>query len=65
MKTFAYCIGVFVITAIMFAIPVLATISFCLDWDFRLKGCLTACAVIDFIIVMFAISWCIEDFSDV
>ena len=37
MKTFAYYIGVFVITLFIFAFPILATLSFCLNWGHILK----------------------------
>lgn len=64
MKTFAYYIGIFIIVAVMFACPILATFSFCLDWDFSFKWLLTAITVVDFAIVMFAIWWFVEDFDD-
>jgi hypothetical protein len=64
MKTFAYYIGVFVITAFMFAFPILTTLSFCLDWDLSLKVLFTSSTAVDFALVMLAILWCIEDFND-
>ena len=64
MKTFTYYIGVFIIVSAMFAFPILATLSFCLNWNFVLKGIFAACTVVDFITVMPFIAWCIDDFSD-
>ena len=64
MKNFAYWIGVLVIVAVMFAIPILATLSFCHDWDFNLKGMLITATAVDFAIIMLFVGWFIEDFSD-
>ena len=65
MKTFAYYIRVFVITAIMFAIPILTTLSFFLNWDYILKCLLIVTTAVDFTLVMLVILWCNEDFKDV
>lgn len=64
MKTFAYYIGMFVIVAVMFAFPILATLSFCFDWDLCLKFLFTSTTAVDFALVMLVISWCIKDFND-
>lgn len=64
MKTFAYWIGVFVIVAFMFAIPILATLSFCFDWNLSLKVLFTSITVSDFAIIMLLVGWFVEDLSD-
>lgn len=64
MKTFAYCIRAFIITVIIFIFPILALLSFCLDWDINLKCLFTLFAVQSFIIVLLLVKWCMEDFSD-
>jgi hypothetical protein len=61
MKNFAYWIGVSIIVAVMFAIPILATLSFCLDWDSNLKCLLIATTAVDFAIIMLFVGWFIED----
>jgi len=51
MKNFAYYIGVLVIVAVMFAFPILATLSFCFNWDFIFKGLFTLLSVFNFVTV--------------
>lgn len=58
-------IGVFFITLIAFAIPVLTALSFCFDWAFLLKGWLTVISVIDFTGALLTLWWFIEDISDI
>lgn len=64
MKTFAYWIGVLVIVAVMFAIPILATLSFCFNWDFIFKGLFTSFSVLNLVIVTMIFIWFVDDLSD-
>lgn len=64
MKTFAYYIGVFVIVAAMFAFPILATLSFCFNWDFIFKGLFTSFSVFNLVIVTMIFIWFVDDLSD-
>lgn len=64
MKTFAYYIGVFVITAAMFAFPILTTLSFCLDWNLNLKALFTLFSVFNLVIVTMIFIWFVDDISD-
>lgn len=64
MKTFICFIGIFVIVAVMFAIPIFATLSFCLDWDSFLKWLFTILVIVDFVIVTQFVVRYMENFSD-
>jgi hypothetical protein len=48
MDEFCEFIGIFVVTAVMFAIPILCTCSFALGWDARVAWTLTILTMIDF-----------------
>ena len=63
MKNFAYYIGMFIIVAVMFAFPVLATLSFCFNWDFIFKALFTLSSVFDFVIVTMIFIWFVDDIS--
>lgn len=64
MKTFVYYIGVFVITLFIFAFPILATLSFCFDWNLSLKVLFTSITVLDFAIIMPIIAWFVDNISN-
>ena len=48
MDDFCNYIGIFVVTAMMFAVPILCTCSFALGWDARVAWTLMLLTVIDF-----------------
>lgn len=64
MKNFAYYIRAFIITVVIFISPILAPLSFCLNWNINLKCLFTISAVTSFILVLLLVKWCMEDFND-
>lgn len=64
MKTVAYYIRAFIITVLIFASPIIALLSFCLDWNINLKCWFTVLAAIDFMIVLLLVEWWMEDFDN-
>lgn len=64
MKNFAYYIGMFVIVVVMFAFPILATLSFCFNWDFIFKGLFTTFSVFNLVLVTMIFIWFADDTSD-
>lgn len=52
MKSFLKNLLYIAITALIFAVPVLLTVSFCLDWDLAIQGALCVVCLFDFIAVL-------------
>ena len=61
METFCTILGEFIITAAMFAVPILCACSFALDWSFDAKTFLVLLSVIDYIVTWWCVQVSIED----
>jgi hypothetical protein len=55
MKTFCTVIGELIITAAMFAIPILCALSFALGWSCDAKASLVFASLFDYIVTW----WCV------
>lgn len=60
MDEFCKCIGIFVITAATFAVPILCTCSIALGWSFDAKAFFIFLSVIDYIVIYWYVHMSIE-----
>ena len=56
MEKFCTILGEVIITAAMFAVPILCTCSIALDWGFDAKTFLIFLSVVDYIVTW----WCVQ-----
>ena len=56
MKSFWKNMSYVLYTLLIFAVPVLLTVSFCLDWDLAIQGTLWVACLFDFIVVLILVT---------
>lgn len=63
MKELAY-FGAIMVTLIFIAIPIIATVSFCLCWDLFIKLMLTIFSVGEILLACICACWYVDDHYD-
>ena len=61
MKDFITCIGIFLFSLFMYAIPIVLTLSFALNWGYSVQFVLVLIAIIQFAILCAVVQFIMEN----